>query len=64
MEFVEESKNFIGKMINQETRLMTIQTQLNKLLTKIENSEDEIMVLKNENKSLREKIIQLQREVL
>ena len=64
MEFVEESKNFIGKMINQETRLMTIQTQLNKLLTKIENSEDEIMVLKNENKSLREQVIQLQREVL
>ena len=64
MEFVDESKNFIGKMINQETRLMTIQTQLNKLLTKIENSEDEIMVLKNENKSLREQVIQLQREVL
>jgi capsule polysaccharide export protein KpsE/RkpR len=64
MEFVDESKNFIGKMINQETRLMTIQTQLNKLLTKIENSEDEIMVLKNENKSLREQVTQLQREVL
>lgn len=64
MEFVDKSKHFIGKMINQETRLVTIQTQLNKLLTKIENSEDEIMVLKNENKSLREKIIQLQREVL
>lgn len=64
MEFVDESKNFIGKMINQETRLMTIQTQLNKLLTKIENSEDEIMLLKNENKSLRELVIQLQREVL
>ena len=48
---------------NLEKKMAIKDSMFENLLTKIENSEDEIMVLKNENKHLRESITQLQREV-
>ena len=47
-----------------EKRMGKVDSIFRDLLTKIDNSDDEIMVLKNENKHLRELITQLQREVL
>ena len=47
-----------------EKRMSKVDSIFRDLLTKIDNSDDEIMVLKNENKHLRELITQLQREVL
>ena len=47
-----------------EKRMSKVDSIFRDLLTKIDNSDDEIMVLKNENKHLRELVTQLQREVL
>ncbi len=47
-----------------EKRMSKVDSIFRDLLTKIDNSDDEIMVLKNENKQLRELVTQLQREVL
>ena len=47
-----------------EKRMGKVDSIFRDLLTKIDNSDDEIMVLKNENKHLRELVTQLQREVL
>ena len=47
-----------------EKRMGKVDSIFMDLLTKIDNSDDEIMVLKNENKHLRELVTQLQREVL
>ena len=47
-----------------EKKMGKVDSIFRDLLTKIDNSDDEIMVLKNENKHLRELVTQLQREVL
>ena len=47
-----------------EKKMGKVDSIFRDLLTKIDNSDDEIMVLKNENKQLRELVTQLQREVL
>jgi|TARA_E500000331_G_C16717433_1_gene480827 peptidoglycan hydrolase CwlO-like protein len=65
MEFTNSDiESILSKMMEQEKRMEEMNKEIKRLLVKIENNEDEIMLLKRTNSDVITAIVALQREVL
>jgi hypothetical protein len=65
MEFTNtDVESILSKMMEQEKRMVEMTREIKRLLIKIENNEDEIMLLKSTKIDMMKAVVALQREVL
>ena len=57
-------ESILSKMMEQEKRMVEMTREIKRLLIKIENNEDEIMLLKSTKIDMMKAVVALQREVL